>query len=249
MKSIITYFIILLIFNFSFSQEIDSLYVKYQYFDGLFNKEYFAEMKINADNSIYRLACGEEEKKPDLNDSEIILKNSLIDIYYIANKKTDTLFTYNILDVDILQIKEVLPKLEWSLDFKETKLIGDFVCKKATTKFRGREYEVWYNPNIKTSFGPWKLNGVPGLIFEAYDLTKSFIWQIISFETPSNNKIEVPYKKFVSISIIDYLEKVKERLENLRSKIRGSLPRGTELSIPKNTRNGLELIYEWENNK
>ena len=33
-------------------------------------------------------------------------------------------------------------------------------CKKATTNFRGRYWEVWYTEDIPISQGPWKLCGI-----------------------------------------------------------------------------------------
>ena len=40
-------------------------------------------------------------------------------------------------------------------------------CHKATTKFRGRVWEVWFTEEIPISLGPWKLGGLPGLILKA----------------------------------------------------------------------------------
>lgn len=40
---------------------------------------------------------------------------------------------------------------------------------KATCRFRGRDYEAWYTPEIPRSEGPWKLQGLPGLILKASD--------------------------------------------------------------------------------
>lgn len=242
-KLVFTFFISI---STVFSQSTDSLYIQYKYFDNLFNKEYKADMYINNNQSTYRLFCGNEETKPELKDNTINIGSSLIDIYFKTDLEKDSIFTYNILDIDILEIKEVLPNINWNLNLDETKVIGDFICKKATTKFRGRTYTAWYSPNIETPFGPWKLNGLPGLIFEAYDETKTFIWQITSLEKLSLNYIEIPYKEVVTLSLLEYLDKVKERLEKLRARVRGSLPRGTQVSVPKNSRNGLELIYEWE---
>ena len=80
---------------------------------------------------------------------------------------------------------------------KETKEIGKFTCKKATASFRGRNYIAWYSPDIPLPYGPWKLQGLPGLILEAYDTNKYVYWYSQSIEYPSNSK-EDP--KYLSIS-------------------------------------------------
>lgn len=43
-------------------------------------------------------------------------------------------------------------------------------------KFRGRVHTVWFTNEIPVSFGPWKLNGFPGVILEAQDETKTFMF-------------------------------------------------------------------------
>lgn len=73
--------------------------------------------------------------------------------------------------------RESIPKIIWQLH-SETKLIHNKLCKKATATFRGRTYTVWYTQAIPVSVGPWKLQGLPGLILEA----KSDDGQV-SFET------------------------------------------------------------------
>lgn len=63
--------------------------------------------------------------------------------------------------------KEPKAKIKWKLE-KDTKKIGDFTCSKATCHFRGRDYIAWYNPSIPVPYGPWKFQGLPGLIVEVY---------------------------------------------------------------------------------
>ena len=88
--------------------------------------------------------------------------------------------------------KETTPQFNWKLE-KEIKKIGKFTCKKATANFRGRNYTAWYAPEIPLPFGPWKLNGLPGLILEAYDTNKYVYWYSQSIEYPSNTKEEPKY--------------------------------------------------------
>ena len=55
---------------------------------------------------------------------------------------------------------------EWTLCEDTTSILG-MECKKATTNFRGRYWEVWYTEDIPISQGPWKLCGLPGMILKA----------------------------------------------------------------------------------
>lgn len=48
----------------------------------------------------------------------------------------------------------------------ETKQILGYNCNSATTLFRGRKYKAYYTKEILPTFGPWKFNGLDGLILQ-----------------------------------------------------------------------------------
>lgn len=64
--------------------------------------------------------------------------------------------------------EEPVERPEWTL-YPDTTTVLSYTCRKATCHFRGREYEAWYTPEIPKSEGPWKLQGLPGLILKASD--------------------------------------------------------------------------------
>ena len=55
----------------------------------------------------------------------------------------------------------------WITD--STKNILWYECIKASTDYHGRRWEAWFAPEIPVQNGPWKLEGLPGLILEASD--------------------------------------------------------------------------------
>ena len=61
---------------------------------------------------------------------------------------------------------------------KSEKKINNYLCKNAQTYFRGRVYEVWYTEELPISLGPWKFNGLPGLILSAYDKEGVYKWEV-----------------------------------------------------------------------
>lgn len=82
--------------------------------------------------------------------------------------------------------------IKWKI-YNESKKIGDHLCQKATGQFRGRTYTVWFSNEIPLSLGPWKLGGLPGLIFEAADSTGEVSFRLVSIKNKSGKlKLHIP---------------------------------------------------------
>lgn len=71
------------------------------------------------------------------------------------------------------QYEEDYAPQKWTM-IDSTKQVLGYTCQKAECDFRGRHYVVWFTPDIPISDGPWKFNGLPGLILEAYDSKNYF---------------------------------------------------------------------------
>lgn len=64
-------------------------------------------------------------------------------------------------------VEEDIPVMDWEIAEDSVQTILGYECHKATTAFRGRVWTVWYAEDIPVSLGPWKLNGLPGMILQA----------------------------------------------------------------------------------
>jgi GLPGLI family protein len=82
-------------------------------------------------------------------------------------------------------------EMKWVLS-NEQKMIGEYLCKKATTRFRGRDYIAWYCPEIAVSFGPLKYNGLDGLILEISTMDKKLNIYATSIILTRNQSVKVP---------------------------------------------------------
>lgn len=100
----------------------------------------------------------------------------------------------NINDGKQIYVKETLPKFKWKIT-NQKKKIGTFDCILGTTTFRGRKYFAWYAPEIAVYSGPWKLNGLPGMILEAYDEGKNVNWNFKSYKFPITIKQDYTIRK------------------------------------------------------
>lgn len=72
------------------------------------------------------------------------------------------------MDNEAIRYEEKIPNIKWEVEEQSTTLLG-YNCIKATAKVYGREWSVWFTPEIPVSYGPWKLQGLPGLILSAED--------------------------------------------------------------------------------
>lgn len=78
-------------------------------------------------------------------------------------------------------------KGKWNLSSKESLNIIDNITHKAYISYGGRNWTAWYANNISISDGPYKFNGLPGLILKIYDDKKQYVFEAVGIE-----KINVP---------------------------------------------------------
>lgn len=95
--------------------------------------------------------------------------------------------------VNYYLVEEPLPAIKWQIK-KDTMSISGLQCQMATTHFKGRDYTAWFCADLPFQTGPWKLNGLPGLILEASDTKKEVIFKFEGFEDirASNQTIAPP---------------------------------------------------------
>jgi GLPGLI family protein len=78
--------------------------------------------------------------------------------------------------LDAYIIDDVLPVINWHIS-SNTANFDELHCQKATCHFKGRDYIAWFCPDLPVRVGPWKLNGLPGVIMEAYDAKKEVVFK------------------------------------------------------------------------
>lgn len=92
-------------------------------------------------------------------------------------------------------IKTVQRPINWQIVESKKNILG-YECQKAVCSFKGRKYEVWFANQLPISAGPWKLNGLPGIILEARDSKSevNFISSEIELITQANTFLSLPTK-------------------------------------------------------
>ena len=113
--------------------------------------------------------------------------------FLLENVNANKLSYYGKVSIDKFMYHEEVPHIDWALS-DSTKEICGYLCHQATATFRGRNWIAWYC-DIPKSVGPWKLNGLPGLILAAETEDKEHDFTAISVRK-SSSPITIPDKEY-----------------------------------------------------
>ncbi|MDR0961896.1 MAG: GLPGLI family protein [Mediterranea sp.] len=83
------------------------------------------------------------------------------------------------------QYEEACPDLKWELMEGDT-LIAGYRCNKAKTSLFGRDYVAWYSAEVEMPYGPYKFNGLPGLVFYVSDTQENFEFALSGLQKADN---------------------------------------------------------------
>ncbi|ROH95710.1 GLPGLI family protein [Chryseobacterium daecheongense] len=117
---------------------------------------------------------------------------------------------YELINFDIFSYTTE-DRINWNLS-GETKKMGEYTLQKATARFGGRNWTAWFNKDINISEGPYKFNGLPGLVFELEDSKGNFIFTLIK-----NKKLKETYdttgivETFYGRKPLEISEKIREK--------------------------------------
>lgn len=240
-------FLLFLLFTFSlaFCQSQNGE-VTYTFFANGSKKE--AKLRFNNNESIFTIKNDQlnkkkvevtaDEEKSQINTSVNLWKDIPDDLGMLTDLKKNYIIDHKFNPIDLtaikydtLFVKDTPRIISWVL-LNETKNINSFNCQKARGNFRGRTYTVWFTNDIPVSLGPWKLNGLPGLILEATDSLNQFQY----FAEKIELQMEVNPLDVEGFFNQTYITPIVERSKfiilmelinkEVISKIESSLPRG-----------------------
>lgn len=145
-------------------------------------------------------------------------------------------------------VEEKINNIKWNIT-QEFKTISGFKAQKAEGLFRGRRYIAWFTNEIPIKYGPWKLNGLPGLILNVIDDKNEVMFYAKSIKVPFNSD-SVSINEFTfsddydKISLSKYIKLKKQQVEEVKKLFSSKLPRGAYMEITKSKSNDIELEYE-----
>lgn len=237
----------LFLFSFLVYCQDDVFKVDYQFRQ--FGKDKPSVLYFNESSSLFIYDNTDEKSKIEqVTQSEFKIDSKNTDIEgrrYYLNKTNDKLISREFFFNDPYIIEEVIPRIKWELQ-DEMKKIGEYECKKAVGFFRGRTYTAWYSTEVPVVFGPWKLSGLPGLIFECKDDRGDIHFLISKIQKLPNTKkiIRAPDNGIETLTIAEYREKLESGEKEVEERLRSKIPRGVTVKIAKVSYNPMELEFE-----
>lgn len=129
--------------------------------------------------------------------------------------------------------------ISWKLS-DETKKYLDFTVQKAICEFGGRHWTAWFTKDIPFSEGPYKFQGLPGLVVLLEDSQKQYSFSFIKNKNldktyDTSNFLEIRYgNKPVAVTEKVYFKKALEYYNDPLHDIREGLQNGTTKSYEDN---------------
>ena len=196
-----------------FAQEnIDVSYlVRYNddLFGGRSDRMHTGYLKIRGDRSVSYFVAKEEYKSRGQFDGTMRVDT----MFYVYNdlKQNSNVFQDYDLSGKIIWVSDSLHPMNWIIDTAQKK-VGDWLCTKARTTFRGRNYIAWFTPSVPIPFGPWKMGGLPGLIVELEDDEQNLVVRIMNFKVVKGNELIMPIPKMDWNTSVNKKRKLLEKI-------------------------------------
>ena len=107
---------------------------------------------------------------------------------------------------DKIKYKQDLKLQNWQI-IPKTDTVSGYPVQKATTSYAGRDYIAWFTPEIPIPDGPYKFNGLPGLILRISDLEDDYNFELIGFQKLQKPvSIILDYSKYKFVDKKDFLK-------------------------------------------
>lgn len=170
MKSIYLTFLLFISAQFSFAQQTISIDYKITTNMEKAGKFEIASKLISNEKEALFIKYFESVKQTQ-NDEEgnTTINASANDQYMIKDYTENALYYENMAMLKFFPTKDSIYVFDWDIDKKTEEILG-YTCQAAVTEFRGRTYVAYFTNELGFSGGPWKFDGLPGMILKVYSL-------------------------------------------------------------------------------
>ncbi|MGX5685189.1 GLPGLI family protein [Chryseobacterium cucumeris] len=150
--------------------------------DSIIKEVMFLDVLPNKKSIFYngKRFISDSTMKADAKKGVITMPDKTISTYYIIKKNYADSKTTMVID-DLSTILKFLVdenvKLDWKI-LTDKQLINGYDCQKATVAFGGRFWYAWFTNYFPFNDGPYKFQGLPGLIVKIEDAQRYHIFQL-----------------------------------------------------------------------
>ncbi len=204
------------LFFFIYSQCLFSqtLNIEYDYiynWDLLGENKFKSKLKISEDKSTFSVNFNNNY---DFDDNSLNVKTKG-DYSFYKDYLIDSIYYTNTIIFKNFPTKDPIKIFKWKLENESKNILG-YKCQKATTQHFGRSYSAYFTTELGFNHGgPWKFDGLPGVILEIKSSDGEFSIIANSIELiKGNTEINNPFReKDYFINFDEY-----KRLYNLKYK-------------------------------
>lgn len=110
--------------------------------------------------------------------------------------------------------EEPFSEIDWVINEDSTKTVLGYQCVMASTDYHGREWTVWFTPEIPLQDGPWKFCGLQGLVLEASEPSGQHRFSITGIESSSQTIYPIFSSEYEKMDRKDMLRAERHYREN-----------------------------------
>lgn len=192
---------------------------------------------IIGNEAVYKI---NDERKNGFDEKElsksniVFVNNDKLSTFFYSNKKT-AITRIPLYETEIIYTDDD-PETKWKFTGNRKK-INKYNCQEAKLELNGRKYTLWFTPEIEINYGPYKINGLPGMVLEFFEETNNIKITFKSIQELKNDDDFVKLKKYIqSKTVLSYGNYSKKITEMMSAKKIKTIAKASEL--------GAEITYE-----
>lgn len=140
----------------------------------------------------------------------------------------------------VIEYSEHSESPDWTYIPDEIATVMDYHCHVATCNYGGRNWKVYYTNDIPVPYGPWKLNGVKGLVLKAEDSENNFIFEAVGLTRKPQPIIRYDWSR-KKMKKEDWKKFEQEMYKNAGAFVRNT---GARILIMDNSEQGFHRLNE-----
>lgn len=164
------YFNLLIIFILTTSLGQAQGFLKIEYeqikdFPGISTSKVHSSYLQSGVHSLYSEFWGEETEEMRNEQGELTVSVGGKTLHTFKNYEKNTIYFPSTISLRSILTQDDINTMEWTLQ-EETEEILGYNCQLAVSEFRGRTYYAFFTDKLGFNGGPWKFDGLPGMILK-----------------------------------------------------------------------------------